>query len=426
VIRLCRRLDGIPLAIELATVWLRTLSLEQLTSRLDHRFGLLTGGRRVGLAHQQTLRATTQWSYDLCSAAERLLWARLSVFAGSFDIPAAETVCTGGALAREDVLPTLIGLVDKSVVLRTDDDGARYWLLDTIREFGAERLAGAGEQDARQEAHIAYFRAMAGDFGRHAKDDAQLPRYRRLRREHANLRAALGYALDRPGRAPEAARLAADLRAYWEISGLLREGRHWLTKVLLRFRDPSAERAWLLLTRGRHAEAAGAGAIAETRLHAINHVSGLVSLDIHLGYLHLLSGELSLAIDRCAQGLLRLGDGGERWAHSYLQLITALALLLKGENEASAAAARESVQMKHELGDLVGTAYCLHVLALLTSRERQIAALVAEGMSNRDIAQRLAISKRTVDAHLEHIFGKLGISSRVQLTTWLSSAPTAG
>ena len=496
-----------------------------------------------------------------------LLWARLSVFAGSFDIPAAETVWAGGALAREDVLPTLIGLVDKSVVLRTDDDGARYWLLDTIREFGAERLACAAEQDARQDAHIAYFRAMAGDFGRHAKDDDQLPRYRRLRREHANLRAALGYALDRPGRAPEAARLAADLRAYWEISGLLREGRHWLTKVLLRFKNPSAERSWLLLTRGvlatfqgelgeavadlelstsmaqehgevtgcalgysylslaftfsgRHAEAPAAGAIAETRLRAINHVSGLVSLDIHLGYLHLLSGELSLAIDRCAQGLHRLGDGGERWARSYLQLITALALLLKGENEASAAAARESAQMKHELGDLVGTAYCLHLLALLaireqryertawllgaadslwgraagkrlggnaileelhqqatkevrdalgddryaalfrrgadhpldlvislavtdadelpsagpghrpppgllTSRERQIAALVAEGMSNPDIAQRLAISKRTVDAHLEHIFGKLGISSRVQLTTWLSSAPTA-
>ena len=87
VIRLCRRLDGIPLAIELAAVQLRTLTLQQLSSRLEHRFGLLTGGRRVALPHQQTLRATTQWSYDLCSPDEQLLWARLSVFAGSFDIP---------------------------------------------------------------------------------------------------------------------------------------------------------------------------------------------------------------------------------------------------------------------------------------------------------------------------------------------------
>src|SRR6266568_3789465 len=315
VIRLCRRLDGIPLAIELATVQLRTLTLQQLGSCLKHRFGLLTGGRRSALPHQQTLRATTQWSYDLCSPDEQLLWARLSVFAGSFDVPAVEAVCAGGPLAREDILPTLIGLADKSVVLRTDEDSARYWLLDTVREFGAEWLAEAGPHTTRDR-HIAYFRAMAGDFGRHDKDDDQLPRYRRLRREHPDIRAALGYALSLPGREREAARLAADLRAYWAISGLFREGKHWLTKILLRFPEPSPERAWLLMTRGvlatlqgelgqavadlelstpmaqeqgevlacalghaylclaltfsgRHAEAAAAGAIAAERLGAI-------------------------------------------------------------------------------------------------------------------------------------------------------------
>ena len=134
-------MDGIPLAIELAAVQLRTLTLQQLSSRLEHRFLLLTGGCRAALPHQQTLQATTQWSYDLCSPDEQLLWARLSVFAGSFDVPAVEAVCAGGPLAGEDILPALIGLVDKSVVLRTEEDGARYWLLDTIREFGAERLA---------------------------------------------------------------------------------------------------------------------------------------------------------------------------------------------------------------------------------------------------------------------------------------------
>jgi predicted ATPase len=116
-VRLCERLDGIPLAIELPAVQLRTLTLQQLSSRLEHRFSLLTTGRRGALPHQQTLRATTQWSYDLCPADEQLLWARLSVFAGSFDLAAAEAVCAGGPLAREDILPTLIGLVDKSVVL---------------------------------------------------------------------------------------------------------------------------------------------------------------------------------------------------------------------------------------------------------------------------------------------------------------------
>jgi DNA-binding CsgD family transcriptional regulator len=515
----------------------------------------------VALAHQQTLCTTTQWSYDLCSPDEQLLWARLSVFAGSFDVPAVEAVCAGGPLAREDILLTLIGLVDKSVVLRTDEDGARYWLLDTVREFGAERLADA-DTHATRDRHIAYFRAMAGDFDRHARDDDQLPRYRRLRREHPDIRAALGYALSLPGREREAARLAADLRTYWAISGLLREGKHWLTKILLRFPEPSPERAWLLMTRGvlvtlqgelgqavadlelsiamaqqqgevlacalghaylclaltfsgRLAEAAAAGSIAAERLGAIDHFSGLVSLDIHLGYLHLVSGELDLAIERCELGLRRLGESQERWARGYLQIITARALFFQGKYTESAVAACGSLEKKHELGDIVGTAYCLEALAtlalrqqrceraawllgaadvlwdragrrlggtsileelhlqavkaardalgedryaalfrggagqsldlivrlavedadelpatagtqrspgLLTGRERQIAALVGEGMSNRDIAQHLGISKRTVDAHLEHIFGKLGISSRVQLATWLGPA----
>ena len=564
VIQLCRRLDGIPLAIELAAVQLRTLTLPQLSSRLEHRFGLLTSGRRGALPHQQTLRATTQWSYDLCSAGEQLLWARLSVFAGSFDLAAAETVCAGGALAREDILPTLIGLVDKSVVLRTEEDAARYWLLDTIREFGAERMARLpAEADATHDQHIAYFRALAGEFSRHAKDDDQLQRYHLLRREHPDLRAALGYALDRPGLAGEAARLAADLRAYWAISGLLREGKHWLTKILLQFPRPSPERAWLLMTRGvlsalqgelgeavadlelstpmahehgevlacalghayqclaltfsgRHAEAAAAGDVAAERLRAIGDFNGLVALDVHLGYLHLMSGEFDLAIERCELGLRRLGETRERWARGYLQIIIARALFFQGKYTESAAAARGSLEKKHELGDIVGTAYCLEALAmlalrqqrceraawlmgaadtlwdragrrmggtslmeelhrqavkaaqdalgencyaalfrdgagrpldlmvtlavtdadelpvttgrqrpagLLTGRERQIAALVGEGMSNRDIARQLGISKRTVDAHLEHIFGKLGISSRVQLATGLS--PTA-
>jgi predicted ATPase/DNA-binding CsgD family transcriptional regulator len=555
VIRLCRRLDGIPLAIELAAVQLRTLTLQQLGSRLEHRFGLLTGDRRAVLPHQQTLRATTQWSYDLCSPAEQRLWARLSVFAGSFDVPAVEAVCAGGPLAREDILPALIGLVDKSVVLRSEEDGARYWLLDTIREFGDGLLAGE-EAEAARDRHIAYFRVMAGDFDRHARDDDQLLRYRRLRREHPDIRAALGYALSLPGRAPEAARLAADLRVYWAISGLMREGRHWLTKVLLRFPEPSPERAWLLMTRGvlatlqnelgeavadlelsipmaqqqgevlacalghaylclaltfsgRHAEAAAAGSIAAERLGAIDHFSGLVSLDVHLGYLHLASGELDLAIERCELGLRRLGDRHERWGRGYLQIITARALFFQGKYTESAAAARGSLEKKHELGDIVGTAYCLEALAQLalrqqryertawlmgaagalwdragrrlggraimeelhqqavkatqdalgedryaalfragaaqpldrvvglavadddelpaapdlpgslTEREREIAALVAQGLSNRDIARQLAIAKRTVDAHLGHIFAKLGISSRVRLATWL-------
>jgi non-specific serine/threonine protein kinase len=563
VIGLCRRLDGIPLAIELAAVQLRASSLRALSGRLEHRFLSLAGGGgglASALPHQQTLRTATQWSYDLCSPAEQLLWARLSVFAGSFGIQAAQEVCAGGSLDRAEVLPALIGLVDKSVVLRPVEDEPRYRLLDTIREFGAERLADSGEQAAVRGRHVAYFIGLAEDFGAHDKDGDQLDRFRELRCEHQNFRAALGYALGAPGTPGDArlaARLASALRPYWEISGLLREGRHWMDKILARFPGPSAERARLLLTRGvlaifqgelpgaigdleastelsaagddalacalghtyrclafvfsgRHAEAAAAGATAEERLRAVGHLSGLVSLDIHLGYLHLLSGQPDLAIERCAQGLRRL-DSGERWARSYLLVITATSLFLRGEAEASGAAACDSLLMKEEIGDLTGMAYCLELLAMLaagqgrfsraawllgaadtlwertgkrlggtaaieglhqraentargglgdkryvrlfrdgagrergeivglaigdadrlpaatsgrlTKREREVAALAGEGLTSSQIAGRLVISSRTVNTHIASIYAKLGISSRVQLVTWLAAGP---
>jgi non-specific serine/threonine protein kinase len=558
VVRLCRRLDGIPLAIELAAVQLRATSLHDLPGQLENRFLLLSGGGPAALPHQQTLRTAIQWSYDLCSPAERLLWTRLSVFAGSFTIPAAEDVCAGGSLDRSDVLTALIGLVDKSVVLpprAQGDEKPRYRLLDTIREFGAEQFSGSGEQAAARDRHTAYFLGLAEDFARHDKDGDQLARFRALRAEHPNVRAALGYALGPPGTTAGvqlAARLTSVLRPYWEISGLLREGRHWTDKILPQLPAPAAGRDWLLLTRGvlaifqgelseatadleasialaqehgaelacalgynylclalvfsgRHPEAVIAGAAAEERLDDVGHPSGLVSLDIHLGYLYLLTGSADKAIDRCAQGLRRLNDG-ERWARSYLQVITAMALFLQGDIEASSTAARESLRLKDEVGDVTGTAYCLEMLAILaaaqrrheraawllgaadalwertgkrfggtaaleglhqqaestargklgperyeslfregagrelsaavdlatrdterppppsrgslTKREREIAALVSEGLTNGQIARRLVISQRTVDSHVASIYAKLGVSSRVQLVTW--------
>jgi len=261
VIRLCRRLDGVPLAIELATRRLRAIPLEQLADRLEDRFRLLTGGRRAALPHHQTIRAATEWSYDLCSPAEQLLWARLTVFAGSFDTEAVEQVCAGGPLDREDILATLIGLVDKSVVLRTNGLGAgggstRYLLLETIREFGAEKLAAAGgrvapsEQQALRDRHIARYLAMATALADDPTAEDQLPRYRQLWTEQANLRAALDYALAEPGRQRDAARLANALSVYWQMASSPGEGRFWLGRVLPLFWGPSRERALALINAG--------------------------------------------------------------------------------------------------------------------------------------------------------------------------------
>src|SRR5580692_2654813 len=195
VIGLCRRLDGIPLALELAAVQLRGLALDELTKRLDHRFAVLTGGRPSALERHQTLHTAIEWSYGLCSLPERRLWTRLSVFAGTFSLAAAEEVCAEVELERGDVVNALIELVDKSVVLR---EGSRYRMLDTLREFGAERLAESGEEAACRARHVGRYLSKARYFGDHFADDDQMDRYHELRETHSNVRAALEYALGDP------------------------------------------------------------------------------------------------------------------------------------------------------------------------------------------------------------------------------------
>jgi non-specific serine/threonine protein kinase len=579
VIRLCWWLDGIPLAIELATVRLRAVPLDQLVGRLEDHFLVLTGERRDALPHHQTLRTATQWSYDLCTPTQQLLWARLSVFAGGFSIADAEHVCAQPPLGQVDVVKALIDLVDRSVVAQAGD---RYRLLDTIREFGAEKLAGSGadEERAVRRAHAGRYLAMARYFGANPIGEDQLDRYRELRAEHDNLRTALDYAFAAGDLDAEAASLATDLYAYWQISGRLGEGRYWMAKVLDRFGGPSPERAWALVMigilaalqgevadalaaaaegipmaeelgealtaargyghrtlacglAGLHEQAEQASAIAAERAAAIDDKPALVALDVEVTLLYFGTGEPQLAIDRCAQGLARFQPGSrERWMQGWLNCYTGMAEFLLGSLDDSAATLRTALAMKYELGDSVGMAYCLetlgwvasawgrydrtawllgaadalwdlvgrrlsgdavleqlrqqaaksagdglgaaryatlynrgtrdsleHVVALaagdedaavaisgksrrravtaqpmnsdtnahaalgqLTSRQRQIAWLVAEGLSNREIAERLVISKRTVDTHIDHIFGRLGVSSRMQLAAWLASS----
>jgi predicted ATPase len=288
IISVCRRLDGIPLAIELATVRLRALPLRQMADRIDGRLRLLTGGRRAGTPRHQTLRAAIEWSYSLCTPAEQLLWARLSVFACGFDLAAAEQVCAGGALAAADVVPALIGLVDKSVLTAdgTTDAGEpagerpaepAFRLPGTIREFGAERLRLAGPhavarrtggapppagragrrggadnppaEAAVRRKFIAHYLTLAERFAKSPGTD-QLSQYQRLRREHPNLRAAFDFALGLPGNDGAAIVLAGSLFVYWRISGLLREAEYWLDQALDRCPPRSVVRARVLSTRG--------------------------------------------------------------------------------------------------------------------------------------------------------------------------------
>ncbi|MFI0978177.1 ATP-binding protein [Streptomyces sp. NPDC021093] len=251
VLALCTRLDGIPLAIELATVRLRALPLAQLAARLEQRFQVLTGGRRsAALPRHQTLRTAIDWSHDLCSEPERLLWARLSVFAGSFDLTAVEEVCSDdeehGSLARSEILEHLVGLVDKSVVLRDGDEGARYRLLDTIREYGADRCTEAERERCRRR-HRDHYLGRASYFFEMLLTAEQVPLYWQLHRDLADLRSALEYSLSRPDGVRPALVMAGRLWPFWSTAGLLKEGRYWLGKGLALDHEPSRERSQALL-----------------------------------------------------------------------------------------------------------------------------------------------------------------------------------
>jgi non-specific serine/threonine protein kinase len=280
VAEICRRLDGIPLAIELAAPRVRALSVAQIAARLGDRFGLLTAGSRTALPRHQTLRALVDWSYDLLPADQQWLFAQLSVFAGGFTLEAAEAVVgpvppvTSAAPAAvrsttpkpaQDVLDGLAQLVDKSLVMAEvrdgADDGVRYRLLETLREYAAERLAGhwvPSEAAGAHERHAAYFLALAEDSRMPLLRAEQLDWLARLDREHDNMRAALRWWLERGQTGDDEAverglQLAGALGwPYWSLRAHHTEGREWLEGLLvLPSAGPTLGRARALLALGQ-------------------------------------------------------------------------------------------------------------------------------------------------------------------------------
>ncbi len=257
VARVCYRLDGIPLAIELAAARVRMLSAEQIADRLDDSFSLLGGRNRAPIAHQRTLRATMDWSHELLGPQEKALFRGLSVFAGGFTLEAAEAVCAGEGLPQDEVLDLLTSLVDKSLVFVTEQEGdARYRLLETVRQYGQEKLEESGEAERVRSRHAAWFVALAEDAEPHLKGHRQAAWLQRLEIEHDNLRVALSWALERGGAEP-GLRLAGALGEFWYLRGHLDEGRRWLEAALAKGEAPESARikplgraAWIAWEQG--------------------------------------------------------------------------------------------------------------------------------------------------------------------------------
>ncbi|MEV0349156.1 LuxR C-terminal-related transcriptional regulator [Nonomuraea sp. NPDC050680] len=568
VTRLCQRLDGIPLAIELAAVRMRALSVDQILERLNNRFRLLATERSVVAPRQKTLRALVDWSHDLCSPEEQMLWQRLSVFSGGCDLEAVEEVCSGDGIAREDIPSLLIELVDKSILLRrAQDSGVRFEMLETLRQYGWERLTDSRQETALRLRHRDWCRELGARAEAEWFGENQMEWLVRIRQEQANVRAALEFCLTEPGQSWAALEIAAAMwshRLSWSSPS---EGHHWLERALAQEPGPTVARAkalwvdaWLLLLQGdllaaqpllRECRALAERLGDEAQLAGALHITGFAALlagDFarsftlleealvrrralgHRGHSWVALFQLSMvavvmndprSTTLCQEVLETSQKANADWSVSYALWITALDRWRRDDPGTAVTMMRDALRLKlrcndhfgiaegleglawiiadqHQdsraahllgaahtvwrsigtslsgLGHLAGlhrrceaqlrqslrneafttaftrgseltldqaVAYALEekpardtaspppesdVASALTRREREIAELVAQGLSNKEIAETLVIAQRTAEGHVENILRKLSFTSRAQVAKAWSSRQRAG
>jgi predicted ATPase/DNA-binding CsgD family transcriptional regulator len=251
VAQLCARLDGLPLAIELAAVRLRALSPSQILARLDERYSLLRAESTVTEPRQQTLRALVDWSYGLCTGPEQKLWARVSVFNGGFDLEAAEGVCADDALPEEQVVGVIADLIEKSIIARSEIAGqARYQLYATIRDYGRRALAESGQESEFQTRHLDYFAQLGERWEVQWFSASDAVIMQRLQVELPNLRLAMERGGAEPATTQRALRLASALWLSWRAAGLIAEGRRWLDHLLALDDQRTSTRAKALWANG--------------------------------------------------------------------------------------------------------------------------------------------------------------------------------
>jgi predicted ATPase/DNA-binding CsgD family transcriptional regulator len=374
IAEICTRLEGVPLALELAAARGKLLPPRELLSRLEPRLEVLTGGRLDAPVRQQTLRNTLSWNYDLLSPDEQTLFRRLAVFAGGCSLQAAEAISTVLGGMTISVLDGVTSLIDKSLLRQPAQgkDELRLHPLEMIREYGLECLAACGELEQTRDAHAAYYLALAEESGSVLPDFQQGAWQKLLEQEHENLLAALWWLLERR-QIEEALRLAAALEQFWLHGDYVREGRSFLEQAL----EASGE--------------SNAPVSVQVRARALRVA----------GYLVYNQQDAERAIDlleESEQLSRQLQDKqGIAAALNYLDIAT------------------------HHRGDLpVRTTEPLSPPAYeaLTAREVEVLHLLAMGLSNSQIAERLVLSPHTVNGHIQSIYGKLGLNSRSAATRY--------
>jgi predicted ATPase/DNA-binding CsgD family transcriptional regulator len=372
VLQICQRLDGIPLATELAAARVKVLSVEQIASRLDDSYRLLTGGRRTALPRHQTLRATMDWSYNLLSDHERILFRRLSVFAGGFTLEAAEAICTDAEVEEVEILDVLSRLVDKSLVIVEErGDEVRYHLLETIRQYSQERLGEAGELALLQKRHWTWFAGLIDQAGIALLSPQQITWFNRFEREYDNMRAMFRNLLER-GKAEISAHIGAGaFWHFWLYRGYLTEGRTILERILAQYSEQTTARAWVMLNAGVMAsyqnDFTRAIMLLEESLALARTLQDgqLIAYDLFsLGELRRGRGEYQQAISFYEECLVLLREIGDKMVTMLALSRLGLSLLAQGEYERSIALCEESLALAREFGSPDRVAGSLADLAL--------------------------------------------------------------
>jgi non-specific serine/threonine protein kinase len=380
IAELVARLEGIPLALELAAARVRSLSVADINIRLKDRYKLLTGGGRVLMERQQTLRALVDWSYDLLQEKEQRLLARLAVFAGGFTLPSTEEICGADPLAPEDVLDLLSSLVDKSLVMVDEgEDGARYRMLETIREYAREKLLSHGEMDATRGRHCDHFLAMAKASNRGLQGPEQPEWTRRTEAELDNMRAAIAWGLEGGGDPILSGKFEVALLGFWMLRGYGTEGRDIVRRTL---RLPAIQASNL------------------ARAHTL--YAGAALADNQSDY-----AEARQMLEQCL--VLRRGLGEAVDIAATLSTLS-LVRLHSGDADGARAGEEEALQIFRQIGDRTGEAIGLLHLG-------QICAYVTDDVQARHyVHQCLAISREIghleMESECERMLGELALEGR--------------
>jgi predicted ATPase/DNA-binding CsgD family transcriptional regulator len=423
VAEICSRLDGLPLAIELAAARVRALSLSEILGSLHDRFRLLTGGARTAVRRQQTLRASVDWSHALLTEPERVLFRRLAAFVGGFDLEAAQAVAGSGDVAHYQVLDQLSLLVDKSLVVADDSrDRTRYRLLETVRQYALEKLGESGEADALRSRHRDYYTSIAAVVDAPAGRDYE-QHIERAELEIDNLRAAFGWSCENSG-TEQALALVSSLQPLWIARGRVREGLAWFDAVLTHDVEQNAEvtakvRARAMADKAmldsamRAADSVGTAHHALALARDIDDSALLARALTACGFAAAYNAEL--AGEYFAEALELARESDDKWRLCQILAWQAHAAILAGDPITTRVAAKEGRDLADAIGDRFNSRHCRTSLAL---------AQIYEGDLSGGLTQFRAIAAEAKAAH-DGISEAANLAHQCTVLAWQGDASAA-